>query len=464
MAVVYRAELSGPSGFSKPVVIKRVRPEFATDPHFTRMLLDEARLSARLIHPGIVQVLECGELDGEVFVALEFIDGVDLLKLIRHCVLHDRSIPPGVCVSIVSDLAAALGYAHQATDANGMALGIVHRDVSPANAMITRAGGVKLLDFGVAKATRAIRDEQTRTGAVKGKLSYMSPEQADGRPVDRRSDIFALGILLFELLTRTRLFHNDNELATLRLVREAQIPSLSELAPNLPAGLGAVLTRMLARNVEERFSTCEELVSALSPFCESERGALARFLDQLGPIESAPPQTVRLLAPTAELPVENEAPVASVPVTRRSFPRAWGIGLLGLTAVIGGGWMLHQRQSEPPPPPPPMVIRVSELPVTPEPVVAPPAKVKLVVLGRSGARVLLEGIDVGTVPYRGELAARADSRLLRVELNGFVPLQRKLKGDQDFEIDASLVPVARKKTSRPAKPAGQLSDPFREGG
>jgi len=198
MAVVFRAVVDGPKGFARSMVLKRILRDCAQDPAFVNMLASEARLSALLRHPNIVQVHEFGEVDGELYLAMDLVEGTDLVGLLRACRKRKLRPPPGVVCYLVAELASALAYAHSLTDEEGRRLEIVHRDVSPANVMVTSLGMVKLLDFGIAKAARHMRTEQTRTGIFKGKLSYLSPEQADGRLLDRRSDVFSLGIVFYE--------------------------------------------------------------------------------------------------------------------------------------------------------------------------------------------------------------------------------------------------------------------------
>ncbi len=191
MAIVYRAIADGPEGFARSFVIKRLLPELSRDPNFARMIVSEARLSALLQHPNIVQVFELGQVGDESYIAMEYVDGIDLVMLIKACLKKQAPLPVAAACYIVSEVATALAYAHELCDDGGQSLGIVHRDVTPSNIMVTMTGGVKLLDFGIAKAASAVQEERTRTGSLKGKISYLSPEQAEGYKVDRRSDIFA---------------------------------------------------------------------------------------------------------------------------------------------------------------------------------------------------------------------------------------------------------------------------------
>jgi serine/threonine protein kinase len=284
MARVYKATLNG-----RLVVIKRALADLARNPSFTRMLLREARLSALLDHPGIVRLLEAGEVKGEPFLALEYLDGYDLATVLEHCIKVNVTLPVPVLLEIATALGAALGYAHRLRGSDGASLGLVHRDVSPANIMITVDGLPKLLDFGVAKAVDALQGDVTRTefGGTKGKVSYFSPEQADGKPIDGRTDLFALGVVLLECVCLRRIFRGHDDLDTLRKVRETRVPEPRSVRPDLPEALEKILLRLVAQKPADRFQTGEELVAALAPLRQSDsshRNEVRSFIASLGPI------------------------------------------------------------------------------------------------------------------------------------------------------------------------------------
>ncbi len=287
MAVVYRALAPSPSG-QAVVVVKRVLPALSRDQTFVKMLVAEARLSSRLSHPGIVRMHELGRVRDEYFLSMEYVDGIDMLRLLNRCVSSRTPVPIGVACYVAQRVAAALSYAHDLKDAEGRPLEIVHRDVSPANIMVTFDGHVKLLDFGVAKAAEHVRDDHTRTGTLKGKINYLSPEQAEGLAIDGRSDLFALGIVLHECLTLKRLFRGASDLVTLRLVRQCEVVPPSHLRPDVPPELDTIVLRMLARDRGQRFSKGDEIAAALAPLAEAHGGAaerLAEFLAQIRPLE-----------------------------------------------------------------------------------------------------------------------------------------------------------------------------------
>jgi serine/threonine protein kinase len=279
MGVVYRAVVEGPQGFARSCVIKRIVPHLSSDEGFAHSLAAEARLSGLLVHPGIVQVYEFGVVNGEYYLAMEYVDGISLWQVARRCEQTNRTVPPGVACFLIAELAVALGYAHALRGDDGRALEIVHRDVSPSNVMLGRAGMVKLLDFGIARAASHMRDANTRTGTLKGKFAYMSPEQAEGLTIDGRSDLFALGVLFWEALTQRRLFSGGDDLQTLRLVREAKV------APTgIDAELDAVLLKTLSRDPAQRWSTGDELAAALQPIAHRLGGnlfSMRRFVAEM---------------------------------------------------------------------------------------------------------------------------------------------------------------------------------------
>jgi serine/threonine protein kinase len=266
MAIVYEAQFRDGSAGGRRCVVKRILPEIARDDSFVKLFLAEARLSVLVRHPNIVRVFELGMMEGQPFLAMEYIEGHDLMEVARRCATLEQQIPIEVACRAIVQVAAALQYAHTLRDDEGRPLEIVHRDVSLSNIMLTAAGGVKLLDFGVAKAASHIRDEKTGTGKLIGKVGYMSPEQAEGDPVDRRSDIFSLGIVLHELLTMQRVFRGENDLQTLGRIREARPPAPSTMRSAIPVELDAIVLRMLARKREHRFQSCAEVARALAPW------------------------------------------------------------------------------------------------------------------------------------------------------------------------------------------------------
>jgi eukaryotic-like serine/threonine-protein kinase len=286
MAEVFLGRQAGMEGFEKLIVLKRIRPELSSDQNFVNMFLNEARVAARLNHPNIVQIFELGKVDKQYFIAMEFIHGEDLRSVTRMADTHKRHLPAGLTCRIIADTLAGLHYAHTRSSADGKPLGLVHRDVSPQNVLVTYEGGVKLVDFGIAKATRGGLTEQTRAGLFKGKFAYMSPEQSRGQPLDARSDIFAVGILLWELLTWTRLFKRANDMATLIAVAEEEIPSPLSFDPKLPSELERITMKALQRKVHMRYLTANEMRADIEALIrhqgwEADSMALQTYMQQI---------------------------------------------------------------------------------------------------------------------------------------------------------------------------------------
>jgi serine/threonine protein kinase len=264
MAEVFRAKITSSHGFEKILVVKRILPHLAADPNFVSMFIDEAKLTAQLTHPKIVQVLDFGEVRGQFFAALEYIDGFDALGLLRVAAQKRVQVPRPLSLFIVSEVLEALDYAHNARDMDGKPMQIVHRDISPSNIFISKRGDVKLGDFGIAHAER--RESKTQAGTLKGKYGYMSPEQVVGRPIDARSDLFAVGVVLAELLTGRRLFSAPADLDVLLKVRDVKLDRLDKYGADLPKALDRIVRRSLLKNPGERFASAAEFREALADY------------------------------------------------------------------------------------------------------------------------------------------------------------------------------------------------------
>ncbi|MGE0320869.1 MAG: serine/threonine protein kinase [Polyangiaceae bacterium] len=275
MAEVFRAESAGLEGFKKKVAIKRVLPHLSEKKQFIGMFLDEARLSAHLSHSNCVQVFDIGVGDNTYFIVMEFVDGADLKATIEYTRKHYRTFPVEEAVSICVKICEGLSYAHELKDDNGEPLTIVHRDMSPPNVLITRYGEVKIVDFGLAKANSQL--EHSEPGIIKGKFSYLSPEAALGHAVDARTDIFAVGIILWEMLAGRRLFLGETDLETVRQVQAAKIPSIRELNPNVSPELEQVLLASLARDPAVRYQTARDLGRDLNEILFRSDRAVSAF-------------------------------------------------------------------------------------------------------------------------------------------------------------------------------------------
>ena len=269
MAEVWLARQLGLQGFEKIVVIKRARPELS-DAETTQFFLDEARLVATLEHPNIAQVYEIGVVNGSYFFVMEYVDGADLRRLIESSLARFQKVALGDALYIISHVCTALHYAHEKRDLEGRPLQLVHRDVSPSNVLISHDGAIKVCDFGIAKASNR-RSEDTQSGVLKGKFSYMSPEQCSSKPIDRRSDVFSIGILLYELTTLSKLFRGGSDFAVLQNIVEAPIPPPSLRVPNYPPELEAIVLKALAKSPADRYQTAQALQLDLEAFAREQR-------------------------------------------------------------------------------------------------------------------------------------------------------------------------------------------------
>lgn len=267
MAEVFIADASGVEGIIKRVAIKRILPTLSSNTKFVAMFLDEARVASVLSHANIVQTFDVGESEGSYFIVMEFVDGTSLKNLIEHRKERGLLIPMGVAVRFIIEACKGLDYAHNAVDFRQKPLGIVHRDISPPNLLVSVRGEVKVVDFGLAKAASQL--EVTDPGVVKGKFSYLAPEAVMGLPVDHRADIFALGIILWEMLTGKRLFYGENEYQTVQLVERCHIPPINHLNPKVPAVLDDVIYKALARDRDLRYQQAEDFADALTNFLYS---------------------------------------------------------------------------------------------------------------------------------------------------------------------------------------------------
>ncbi len=342
MAELYLGRLDGPERFVKPVALKLMHPHLSDDAHFARMFLKEARIAATLEHAAIVQVLDVGEFGGEYFMALEFVHGKDLRRLLAD--QRGAPMPLGCALRIVMETGRALHYAHRVRDPSGRALAIVHRDVSPSNVLLSFQGAVKLADFGVAKM--AERTTATASGSLKGKMGYMSPEQCLQEYIDARSDVFSLGVVLYEATTGRRAFRADQPVAVMNRVIEGDWTSPETFNPDYPPRLLEILQRALAVDLEDRYPSAEAMVEDLEDHAaeaghDTHAQSLAAFLQQ----QYGQPALPDLATPTLQTPVlrtmvlEEETLVRHAP-RRAGLPRgaraaAVLVGVLGLGGAVG---------------------------------------------------------------------------------------------------------------------------------
>jgi len=407
MADVLLGRTVGIEGFERHVVIKRIHAKQARDTRYVTMFLDEARLAASLHHANIVQVNDIGQEDGEYFFAMEYVLGEDVRKILGRAAESHKRIPLEHTLSIITGAAAGLHHAHEQIRVDGTSLGIVHRDVSPANILVGLDGGVKLVDFGIAKA--AHQSAETQDGVLKGKIAYMSPEQCNNEDVDRRSDVFSLGIVLYELLTVRPLFQRENDFLAMSAIVHEDVAPPSTLDPQIPPELDAIVVKALARDPAKRFQTADEMRRVLEKFAETagirtSTTALADYMkatfgerrdawlvhdDDDDDCEVIVEREPELARGSVKLEEKIAAPVVA-PRRRRSIV----IGALALVVVAVSLIAITQRGSDRPPvaeavpvsvpnatpaapvvAPPPAIPEVVEPPVAPAVVVEPaPAK------------------------------------------------------------------------------------------
>ncbi|MCH2108588.1 MAG: serine/threonine protein kinase [Polyangiaceae bacterium] len=275
MAEVFRAESAGLEGFKKKVAIKRVLPHLCEKKEFIGMFLDEARLSAHLGHSNCVQVFDIGRGDDSFFIVMELVDGADLKGVMEHRRKVGQAVPVAEACLICAKICEGLAYAHELVDEDGQSLHIVHRDMSPPNVLITRYGEVKIVDFGLAKANSQL--EESQPGIIKGKFGYLSPEAAQGQAVDQRTDIFAVGIILWEMLAGQRLFQGKTDLEKVKKVQRAEVPDIRQLNPQVSDGVWSVMARALAGDPNQRYQTARALGEDLTQVLFSQAQPVTSF-------------------------------------------------------------------------------------------------------------------------------------------------------------------------------------------
>ena len=354
MAEVWKARMRGVEGFQKTVAIKRILSHMTDNSEFVGMFIDEAKLAAQLSHPNIVHIYDLGKIGRDYYIAMEYVEGRDLRSLLNAARKKGMKLPLGLALLIAARVASALDYAHRKRDFEDREMGLVHRDVSPQNVLLTSDGDVKLCDFGIAKAVS--KASHTQVGALKGKLQYMSPEQAWGRPLDGRSDIFSLGAVLFEMVTGERLFPGDSELSVLEAVRQGRIRSPRQVDPSIPREVDEIVTRALAIEPQDRFATAGEMkqrieaaLAALSPSpgptdlaAFIHRALSAEPVEESEPVVSfapPPPQPPAVVferpAPVPEAaPVEAVAPVGEVLVEEEGGRKGRSLLYAAIAALI----------------------------------------------------------------------------------------------------------------------------------
>jgi TonB family protein len=387
MAEVWKARMRGVEGFQKIVAIKKILPHLSDNQDFIEMFVDEAKLAAQLNHNNIIHIYDLGKIQNSYYIAMEYIDGYDLKTILRRGEERGHPMTVELALFIASKLASALDYAHRKKDFEEKEMGLVHRDVSPQNVLVSQEGDIKLCDFGIAKA--ASKASHTQAGALKGKLQYMSPEQAWGRTIDRRSDIFALATVLFEMLTNRKLFTGDNELSILEQVREARVVPPSEHNEEVTPEIDKVVLKALQKDPASRYQTAGEMARDLDAIlysfkptptsadlaiymhrlstAEPEFDSAATVIDTPLPVVPPPPVApapapravpvaAAVAAPVAATPVVSAPPTVAAPVSELGYeaPKSGkspalliAIGLIVLGLIGGAAWFLMRKGSTP---------------------------------------------------------------------------------------------------------------------
>jgi len=440
MGEIFLARQSGVPGFERLVVLKSLLPDLAEQKDFVDMFLDEARVAATLNHPNIVSIYEVGLSGGTYFIAMEYIEGENLARILQAVVEANERIPYGITAQIIHDAALGLLHAHQATDTRGNPIHVVHRDVSPQNIMVRVDGVTRVVDFGIARA--ANRASRTATGMVKGKLRYMAPEQIEGKPLDHRCDQFALGVVLWETLTCQRLFGGPSDFETMRRLVHEPIPAPHTIVDDVPPELEKIVLRMLQKDIEARFPSCSEIVDGLRAYLAGNteagpKSVAALVRQKVGDQIKERTQEIRSVGDDFIIDLRSEED----PATRRQRPRRprdsrFSVTLSAIVAlallVTGLYLVTHPSISQP-----------AEVQSAP----AAPARLALTSTPTQ-SQVTIDGKDVGPAPVSTELPATDAPLKVVVSKPGFLPQTLEIVPRPGALIDrhVTLEPIRKKRT------------------
>jgi len=487
----------GSAGVNKLLVVKEMLPALYEDPEILTMFLDEARLAVRLNHPNVVQTYEVNT-DGErPLIVMEYLEGHSLTAVLNH--VGRANISMELHLYILTQVLVGLHHAHELCDFDGTPLGVVHRDVSPQNVLVTYDGQVKIVDFGIAKAAGA--DSRTRTGVFKGKMSYASPEQITRAPIDRRCDIFAAGVMLWEALARRRFASSEFDIAIMQQRIDGSEPKIQAVAPETPDELARICDRAMANEPDDRYATAEDFRVDLAAYLDNskrvgvqdlaalmrtafaeDRAKIRRIIDvRMKEISTKEPGAT---GNTATSPATNIAEgqsmgtqariaLASEPETGRSASRLraaaaappaakirgrilLGAGILGAgvvtlllfarrAPVAAGGANSAQPQA---PPTAPAAAAAATVNVT-------------IAVDPPEARVFLDGVEIATNPFRGTLPSSAQTRRVRAAAPGFAPEERLMVFDRDLQVQMALKPAPTASAAPPAPGHPRITYPTR---
>jgi serine/threonine-protein kinase len=502
MAEVFLAVATGPEGFQRSVVVKRMFPQLSQDPTFVSMFVDEIRVGAQLAHPNIVQVFDFGKTDQSYFIAMEHVQGRTLEMMRAELEARQRQMPIAASVEIARQVCTGLHYAHTLQTSTGKSRGIIHRDVSPANVMVDCHGVVKILDFGIARVADQMREARTQAGTVKAKIAYMSPEQLKLHEVDSRSDIFAIGVILHELLTGRRLFQAENDYILSRLVLEADIAIPSSVNAAVPAALDRVVMRALERDRDRRYATAAEMAGELEAVMAEAKLSSREHLKVFGELFPSELAEARMTVsgshpqpnvaaadgaatpPGSEAPTTVGAPAALRPgeprSTRAGIPVALGepalprrrkaivLAAAGAAAVVAllvivplarhrGGDAPRHAPVAAAPAARPSVAMAPLAHTAPPPASAPaPQTVNLSIdSSPQDAEVIPVGADVavGKTPLRVSEPRSTQPLEFRIQLPGYAPVTYKIIPDLDKSVRIDLIRLAVAQARPPAEEA-----------
>ena len=493
-AIVHAAMARGIGGFTKLVVLKMTRQELGNGPEAVRMFLNEARLSARMNHPNVVQVYEVYEEQGLPIIVMEYLEGQPLSAVLRRS-FSDPDYSVNLALSVLCKALEGLHYAHSLTDFNGRPLKLIHRDVTPHNVMMTYDGQVKLLDFGIAKLDAG--SGHTKTGIIKGKLGYMPREQVDGTDVDCRTDVFAIGVMIWEAVAQRRMWGTLNDATVIKHLLCDEVPSLREAKPDVDPELEVICSKALAPDPNHRYSSAHELLVALQGYLQTRGGvasqtALAAWVNttcadlKAESRQSLDRELAKFSAAAggswADVPVQSTARArgdtlstsnssarrrvrpdtgsgtgyagqtgANLPLTPRRWPLAVGAALaIGLLIT----WRATIASTSPTSPLPPAVSAAAAEPSA-SLGQAPSSSVKLIIHALPAeASLYLDGVRLESNPYSGTHASDTADHELRIEADGFVSMRRSLRLETDTELSLALTTAASENAEASHEGAG----------
>ncbi|NCG21465.1 MAG: protein kinase [Rhodobacterales bacterium] len=467
MAEIFKAKTYSHGGFENLLVIKRILPHIGENDDFIEMFIDEAKVSVALQHPNIVRIYDFGKIHDNYFIAMECVDGKDARNVLRQMARRRHFMPPRYCAYIALETCKGLAYAHAKGDLQGNPYGIVHRDISPSNVIVSYEGEVKIADFGIAKAKS--NAYQTRDGILKGKFEYMSPEQATGKEIDQRSDLFSLGIILYEMLTGRRLFKTDSEIATLKKIRDCDFEPPRRMNSNIPEDLEKVVMKALARYPEDRYQNASEMAEDLRQHllpdnADRIRVEFSEFLADLFKDQIVEEITRLEENSTIALELKENAPDAWDGHTTSTINEQsktgqthivwWGIGTIamavGLSIVIVTGGIYYSNASQPEP----IAIEV-----------ATTGALRVMVLPQ--ANIFLDGEKRGRGGTLSFDNIQPGEHTLRFEEEGFETYESKtwIKAGEEATLPYTLKAVPKPKPqvevrpTRPSTPRPQATGP-----